>query len=86
MKKLFCIILLNLLLLSACTGEKNAVVLDSDGNVNVVDRGNLVETALNVLFATGGIGNMYNSSLVDFQLEHFGIKSKSTLANIIKNR
>ena len=41
MKKLFCIILLNLLLLSACTGEKNAVVLDSDGNVNVVDRGNL---------------------------------------------
>lgn len=41
----------------------------------VVDRGNLVETALNVLFATGGIGDMYNSSLVDFQLEHFGIKS-----------
>lgn len=41
----------------------------------VVDHGNLVETALNVLFATGGIGDMYNSSLIDFQLEHFGIKS-----------
>jgi triacylglycerol lipase len=41
----------------------------------VVDRGNLVETALNVLFATGGLGSMYNSSLVDFQLEHFGIRS-----------
>ena len=41
----------------------------------VVDHGNLVETALNVLFATGGIGKMYDSSLVDFQLEHFGIKS-----------
>lgn len=41
----------------------------------VVDHGKLIETALNVLFATGGIGNLYNSSIVDFQLEHFGIKS-----------
>ncbi len=41
----------------------------------VVDHGKLVETALNVLFATGGIGDMYNSSLIDFQLEHFGISS-----------
>jgi triacylglycerol lipase len=41
----------------------------------VVDKGKLVETALSVLFATGGIGNLYNSSLIDFQLEHFGIKS-----------
>ncbi len=41
----------------------------------VVDHGKLVETALNVLFATGGIGNLYNSSLIDFQLEHFGIQS-----------
>ena len=41
----------------------------------VVDRGVLVETALNVLFATGGIGSIYDSKLVDFQLDHFGIKS-----------
>ncbi len=41
----------------------------------VVDKGRLVETALNVLFATGGIGDVYNSSLIDFQLEHFGIQS-----------
>ena len=41
----------------------------------VVDKGKLIETALSVLFATGGISNFYNSSLVDFQLEHFGIQS-----------
>lgn len=41
----------------------------------VVDRGRLVETALDVLFATGGIGKAYNCSLIDFQLEHFGIES-----------
>ncbi len=41
----------------------------------VVDKGKLIETALSVLFATGGIGNLYNSSLIDFQLEHFGIQS-----------
>ncbi len=41
----------------------------------VVDKGRLVETALNVLFATGGVGNLHNSSLIDFQLEHFGIQS-----------
>ena len=41
----------------------------------VVDHGKIVETALNLLFAAGGIGSLYNSSLVDFQLEHFGIQS-----------
>ncbi len=41
----------------------------------VVDKGKLVETALSVLFATGGLGSLYNSSLIDFQLEHFGIQS-----------
>ncbi len=41
----------------------------------VVDHGKLVETALSVLFATGGIGSKYNSSYIDFQLDHFGIKS-----------
>lgn len=41
----------------------------------VVDRGQLVKTALDVLFATGGIGSAYDSRLVDFQLEHFGITS-----------
>lgn len=41
----------------------------------VVDHGRLVETALDVLFATGGIGSTYNSSYIDFNLDHFGIKS-----------
>ena len=41
----------------------------------VVDHGRLVETALDVLFAAGGIGSTYNSSLIDFNLDHFGIKS-----------
>ncbi len=43
----------------------------------VVDYGRLVETALDVLFATGGISKAYGSTLVDFQLDHFGIESGS---------
>lgn len=42
---------------------------------NILDHGRLVELALSVLYTTSGVGDAANSSLIDFQLEHFGVQS-----------
>lgn len=41
----------------------------------VVDRHNLIQTALGVLYAAGGVTDIVEGGLVDFNLDHFGIKS-----------
>ncbi len=43
----------------------------------VVDRQKLIPTALGILQAAGGITDMVEGGLIDFQLEHFGIFSGS---------
>ena len=41
----------------------------------VVDRYNLIQTALGVLYAAGGVTDVIEGGLVDFNLDHFGIQS-----------
>ena len=38
-----------------------------------LEKGPFIELALNLLYATNGIGNISSVNLLDFQLEHFGI-------------
>ncbi len=41
----------------------------------VVDRYNLIQTALGVLWAAGGVTDVIEGGLIDFNLDHFGIQS-----------
>ncbi len=41
----------------------------------VVDHGTLVQTALGVLYAAGSVTDAIKGGLIDFQLDHFGIRS-----------
>lgn len=41
----------------------------------VVDQYNLIRTALGVLYAAGGVTDVIEGGLIDFNLEHFGIQS-----------
>ena len=51
----------------------------------VVDKQKLIPTALGMLQFAGGITNILDSGLIDFQLEHFGIFSDSANAMTLIN-
>lgn len=48
-----------------------------------LDYGPFVELALNLLYTTDGVGNISNVSLLDFQLEHFGISSDNHNTSVL---
>ncbi len=48
-----------------------------------LDEGKLIEVALSLLYTTNGIGSISNVDMLDFQLEHFGIKTDNHNVNLL---